>query len=160
VASKKRRPALSRKRYYRQLHAMREPKWSAKSILKILIALFVLALSVFLIQIILGGQSNEARIPVTPTSPSEAPFILEFPQKALWKNYVTVSAEAAPGTTCDLLYIPPSGDTREMSSVADEDGKCSWRWKIEETDGKGNGRLIITIDGKSETHFIEIRRSF
>jgi hypothetical protein len=95
-----------------------------------------------------------------PTNTPESDFVLDIPQKALWRNYLIISAEAAPGTTCNLLYIPPSGNSQELSSVADENGKCTWRWKIEETDGKGNARLIFTINGKSETHFIEIRRSF
>lgn len=131
-----------------------------KSILVILFTLIVLTVSIFIVQMAWNEQENISQTPATPTEPPQAEFVLQIPQKALWRNYVHVSAEAAPGTTCDLLYIPPSGNTQEISSVADENGKCTWRWKIEETDGKGNGRLIITIDGKSETHFIEIRSSF
>jgi len=95
-----------------------------------------------------------------PTDTPSVNFILQIPQKALWNNYVLVSAEATPGTTCDLLYIPPSGDSQEMPSVADAKGQCAWKWKIEASQGKGNGRLIFTINGKSETHFFEIRSSF
>ncbi|MGB7876850.1 MAG: hypothetical protein WBL25_20895 [Anaerolineales bacterium] len=133
---------------------------SVKSVLKFLTTLFVVALSIFLILIVLGDQSNGFQPLLTPTETPEVGFVLQIPQKALWKNYVTVSAEEAPGTVCTLLYIPPSGDTQEMSSVADENGQCTWRWKVDESQGKGNGRLIITIDGKSETHFFEIRSSF
>jgi hypothetical protein len=47
-----------------------------------------------------------------------------------------------------------------MDITADSDGLCKWQWKIEEADGKGSGRLIFTIDGVSETHFIEVRSAF
>jgi hypothetical protein len=124
------------------------------------ISLLSLAVIALLLWLIRTEQRFAAQaIPTTPPSP-EIGFTLEIPQKALWNNYLHVSAETTPGTHCDLMYIPPSGDTQEISTVADENGQCTWRWKIEETDGKGNGRLIFTIDGKSETHFIEIRRSF
>jgi hypothetical protein len=52
------------------------------------------------------------------------------------------------------------GKTQEMDTVANENGLCEWRWKISEEEGKGPGRLIFTINGTSETHFIEVRRSF
>jgi hypothetical protein len=120
----------------------------------------LLALGIFFTRTIWDVIFTAPQTPVTLTSTPEAEFALEIPQKALWRNYVHVSAEATPGTTCDLLYIPPSGDSQELNSVADENGKCTWKWKIEETDGKGNARLIFTIDRRSETHFIEIRRSF
>lgn len=133
----------------------------AKPVLNILLVLFALTAIALLIWLIRGEQRRSLQSTTVSTpSPEETSFRLEIPQKALWKNYVHVSAETTPGTTCELLYIPPSGDTQEMASVADENGECSWRWKVEETDGKGNGRLIFTIDGKSETHFIEIRSSF
>ena len=133
---------------------------SAKNALRILIALLVLAASIFILQIILRGDITAPQTPITPTGTPEVGFNVDNPLKALWKNYFTVSVEATPGTVCDLLYVPPMGESQEMSSVADENGKCTWRWKIEQEHGKGNGRLIITIDGKSETHFFEIRSSF
>ena len=133
---------------------------STKSALKILTVLLVGVVSIFLIQIVLRGNLNAPPTTVTPTDTPEADFTVDIPQKALWQNYFNVSAEAAPGTACDLLYVPPAGESQEMSSVADEDGQCTRRWKIEESQGKGNGRLIITINGKSETHFFEIRSSF
>ena len=128
--------------------------------LKILAVPLVIAISVFIIQIVLSGKQTASQTPITPTDTPEASLIVQFPQKALWNNYFTVVAKAAPGTTCELLYVPPASESQEMSSVADENGQCIWRWKIDESQGKGNGRLIITIDGKSETHFFEIRSSF
>ena len=122
--------------------------------------MLVLALSFALIQTLLGRQTHASQSLVVFTGTPETSFTVDIPQKALWNNYFHVSAQAPQGTTCDLLYVPPKGQSQEMSSVADEDGQCTWRWKIEESQGKGNGRLIITINGKSETHFFEIRRSF
>ncbi|MBL8078974.1 MAG: hypothetical protein JNM55_13500 [Anaerolineales bacterium] len=85
---------------------------------------------------------------------------MHIPEKALWNNYLHISAETSAGTSCRLTYIPPMGTTHEMDTIADESGLCSWRFKISEEEGKGPGRLIFTINGTSETHFIEIRRSF
>jgi len=140
---------------------MHKSKQPSKGISIILTALLIVTLVTILALVKWERLLNISQSPITSSNtPEVRSFSLQIPQKALWKNYVTISAEVAPGTICDLLYIPPSGNTQELSSVGDENGKCSWRWKIEETDGKGNGRLIITIDGKSETHFIEIRSSF
>jgi hypothetical protein len=87
-------------------------------------------------------------------------FAVNIPQKALLENYLTVSAEAAPGTDCRLTFIAPSGETQEMDTIADEGGLCEWRWKLTAAVGKGDGRLIFTINGLSDTHFIQIFASF
>jgi hypothetical protein len=139
---------------------MQKPMRSAKNVFKILITLLVIAVSILVIQAASREKYSTTQAMIIATNTSETGLILEIPQKALWRNYVRVSAETKPGSLCELLYVPPSGVMQEFSSVADENGKCAWKWKIEEKDGKGNGRLIFTIDGKSETHFIEIRRSF
>jgi hypothetical protein len=98
--------------------------------------------------------------PSTPTVSPKKNLAVTVPQKALWRNYVEVSAEATPGTSCELIYVPPLGKTHQTATTADASGLCTWTWKIDETEGKGNGRLIFTIDGISETHFIEIRSAF
>lgn len=139
---------------------MREPIKTTKNILKYLAVMLVLTLGISLIQVILREEQYASQTPVMPTGTPEVSFHADIPQKALWQNYFYVSANAPPGTTCDLLYIPPAGESQEMSSVANEDGQCKWRWKIDKSQGKGNGRLILTIDGRSETHFFEIRSSF
>jgi hypothetical protein len=139
---------------------MRDSTKPDKRIIKKLSAFFIVILGITFIWIVLSEQSNALQTPATPTAIPGIGFVLQIPQKALWKNYVTVSAEANPGTICELLYVPPSGQAQQMDSLADATGKCIWRWKIDESHGKGNGRLIFTIDGKSETHFIEIRSSF
>ena len=73
---------------------------------------------------------------------------------------MVVSVGASPRTNCRLTYVPPSGEVQVMDIMADINGLCEWRWKIEEAQGKGSGRLIFTIDGISETHFMEIRSAF
>ena len=135
---------------------------------KISIAFLVLTIVAFLAWAVLRGQAHSPQPPNTsttqlPSTPTVVPrphFVLNIPQKALMKNYVTVSAEAPPGTKCELTYIPPSGNIHQTDTIADTSGLCVWNWRVEESEGKGNGRLIFTIGGISETHFIEIRSSF
>jgi len=94
------------------------------------------------------------------TPQNDKGFTVTIPQKALHKNRVTVSVEAAPGTDCELTYISPLGDMSVMDTITNTSGICSWTWRVDETRGKGSGRLIFTIEGVSETHFIEVRSSF
>jgi len=89
-----------------------------------------------------------------------ADFVVHIPQKALLKNYLNISAEAAPGTICTLTYIPPSGESLQMDVTANSSGLCEWRWKIEESHRAGDARLIFTINGQSDTHFIQIFAEF
>lgn len=125
-----------------------------------LIILLITVLLIFAPRVVFQSQSIAPKTTSTATAQAKLSFDLEIPQKALFKNTVTVSARVAPGTSCELTYISPAGDMSIMNTTADEDGKCIWRWKIDETQGKGNGRLIFTIESVSETHFIEIRSSF
>jgi hypothetical protein len=111
-------------------------------------------------------QKSEAAViiqpSIAPTLPSfeDADFAVTLPDKALIKNYLTVSLDTNPGTACKLTFIAPSGTSREMETIADAGGLCEWRWKLEESYGEGHGRLIFTINGVSDTHFINIRKGF
>lgn len=106
-------------------------------------------------------RSNQPEPPTPAATPNPyGDFKVQIPDKALIKNYLTVSLETAPGTACSLTFIPPSGAVREMEAIADANGFCEWRWKIEENVGRGHGRLIFTVNGVSDTHFIEIRPGF
>jgi hypothetical protein len=124
------------------------------------IAILILIFAAFLAWLFLRGQSHSSQPPSTPTLAPDTGFVVNIPQKALMKNYVTVSAEAISGTKCELTYIPPSGDIHQTDAIAGTSGLCVWKWKVEESEGKGNGRLIFTIGDISETHFIEIRSGF
>lgn len=97
---------------------------------------------------------------VTPSPTSEPNFEVTIPSKALLKNYVTVSVKAEIGTSCNLIFIPASGDMQSMDTIADETGECIWRWKLEESYKKGTARLIFTINGISQTHFLQILENF
>ena len=122
-----------------------------------------LLLAILVVCVILVAVQFQIEIPLSseaPTAQSSKRFAVNIPQKALFRNYVAISIEAAPGTLCDLTYISPSGDMSQMSTTANASGLCSWRWKVDDTKGEGTGRLVFTIDGVSETHFIEIRSSF
>jgi len=127
---------------------------------KFLITLLLLIFVTFSAWAVLRGQSKSSQPPITPTITPNPGFVLNIPQKALMKNYVTVSAEAPPGTKCELIYVPPSGATHQTDTIADASGQCVWKWKVEESEGKGDGRLIFTIGNSSETHFIEIHSGF
>ena len=127
---------------------------------KILITLLLLIFVTFSAWAVLRGQSHPAQPQNTPTVTPNPDFVLNIPQKALMKNYVTVSAEAPPGTKCELIYVPPSGATHQTDTTADASGLCVWKWKVEESEGKGDGRLIFTIGDISETHFIQIFSNF
>jgi hypothetical protein len=136
-----------------------------RSTRKALLALLILAITTFLGWAVFrkqpaSSQPTTSTLPSTPTVPPQKSLVVTIPQKALWRNYVEVSAETAPGTSCELIYVPPLGKTHQTATTADASGLCMWTWKIDETEGKGNGRLIFTIDGISETHFIEIRSAF
>jgi hypothetical protein len=132
------------------------------------IVLLVMTCTAFLAWVVPRGQSNSFPPPNTPTvQPSNTPtaipdkeLVLHIPQKALIKNYVTVSAEAPVGTSCELIYVSPSGETRQTTVTADASGLCTWKWKIGEAEGKGDGRLIFTVGDITETHFIQILSSF
>ena len=124
---------------------------------------FVLLLIIALVLIILATFQSHKKLPNPPSSPTTLygkGFLVQIPQKALFKNYVTVSVEVESGTSCELTLISPSGDISQMETTAGVNGLCIWKWKVDETKGKGNARLIFTIEGISETHFIEILSSF
>lgn len=122
--------------------------------LKSLITLLLLGATAFTVSIVWHKEA-------LPIESTPAPhFKVTIPQKAILKNYVTVSVEAPQGTLCELTFIPASGETQVMNTIANANGLCEWRWKLEESYGKGNARLIFTINGVSDTHFIEIRSNF
>lgn len=101
---------------------------------------------------------HQEALPIEPTPVPH--FNVTIPQKALLKNYVTVSVEAPEGTACELTFIPASGETQVMDTIANANGVCEWRWKLEESYGKGNAHLIFTINGVSDTHFLEVLSGF
>jgi hypothetical protein len=130
---------------------------------KFQLVLFVFFPAIILLlaaRVVHQGQPPELLPTTTPTKNPYGDFKVNIPDKALLKNYVVVSLETTPGTICQLTYVPPNGEIHITTVTADADGICEWRWKLEEAEGKGHGRLIFTIDGVSDTHFIEIRASF
>jgi hypothetical protein len=121
--------------------------------------LLLLIFSIAIVWVLLHRSGN-LPAPTPATTSPYADFTVHIPQKALLKNYLVVSLEAAPGTNCKLTYVPPSGEIQEMNTIANEDGLCKWRWKIDEAHGAGDGRLIFTVDGASDTHYIQIFAEF
>ena len=127
---------------------------------KILIVLLAMIFVSFLACTVLPGRSNSPQPPATSTVTPEVEFVSTFPLKTFWGNYLAVSVEAIPGANCKLTYMSPSGALHEVEAIANESGLCEGRWKIEEAEGKGAGRLNFSIGDFSETHFIEVRSSF
>ena len=123
--------------------------------------LVVLLFSAFTLLLSACASSKSETIP-TPiaTKNPYADFNVHIPQKALLRNYLNVAVEAEPGTACTLTYVPPSGESMQMEAIADSDGLCEWRWKIEESHRAGDARLIFTINGASDTHYIQIFKEF
>jgi len=97
---------------------------------------------------------------ITPSPTLEPKFEVTIPSKGLLKNYVTVSVKAETGTSCNLIFIPASGEMLDLDTIADENGDCVWRWKLEESYKKGTARLIFTINGISDTRFLQILENF
>jgi len=129
-----------------------------KTILGVTLTLMFIALIAW--GSLLGRSKPAQSTKIPPTETPLVSFSVHIPEKALWKNYLNVSAEAATGTSCRLTYVPPMGTTQQMDTTAAENGLCAWRFKISAEEGKGPGRLIFTINGTSETHFIEVRSNF
>lgn len=117
----------------------------------------LIILTIFIIQ---NRDNNPSSPSIEPTLSPYADFNVHIPQKALLRNYINVAVEAEPGTACTLTYVPPSGESMQMETVADSNGLCEWRWKIEESHRAGDARLIFTINGLSDTHFIQIFKEF
>jgi hypothetical protein len=128
---------------------------------RLVLFIFLPAILLLLTARVIHQERNRESLPTaTLLLFLDADYAVTIPDKALIKNYLTVSLATDPGTKCKLTFIPPSGGMQEMDTVADADGVCEWRWKLEESYGKGHGRLIFTINGISDTHFIDIRAGF
>ncbi len=117
----------------------------------------LIILSIFLFQNI---ERTSSTPPSEPTLSPYADFNVHIPQKALLKNYINVAVEAEPGTECTLTYVPPMGESMQMETTAKSNGLCEWRWQIKESDTQGHARLIFTINGLSDTHFLQIFNEF
>lgn len=122
--------------------------------------LIILAFSIFNSKLTTRKKETENTPATIPSSTSQPNFEVTIPSKALLKNYVTVSVKAETGTSCNLIFIPASGETLDMNTIAGKNGECVWRWKLEESYKKGTARLIFTINQISETHFLQILESF
>jgi hypothetical protein len=127
---------------------------------KLIISLLLIFLALTVWGTILMKPMPTQLTQIVPSETSFPPFKVNIPDKALWRNYLHVSVEAPTGTSCRLTYIAPMGATQLLDETANESGLCEWRLKISEEEGKGHSRLIFTINGVSETHFIDVRDSF
>lgn len=113
-----------------------------------------------LILLIIFLDNDPTSLSSEPTLSPYGDFNVHIPQKGLLKNYINVAVEAEPGTECTLTYVPPMGESMQMETTAKSNGLCEWRWKIKESDTQGHARLIFTINGLSDTHFLQIFNEF
>ncbi|MBE0672306.1 MAG: hypothetical protein IH588_17160 [Anaerolineales bacterium] len=60
---------------------------------RVIITLLAVSFVAFSAWTVLRGRSNYSRPPATPTATPEAEFILNYPSKTFWGNYVTASVE-------------------------------------------------------------------
>ncbi len=97
---------------------------------RVLIALLVVTSVAFSAWMVLQGRSNYSQPPAIPTATPKAEFVLKYPSKTFWGNYVTASVEAPPGTDCKLTYMSPAGVMHEIVTTANDSGVCEGRWKI------------------------------
>ena len=126
---------------------------------KFRLVLFLFSVFTLLLSACASSKSEAIPTPI-PTKNIYGDFNVHIPQKALLKNYINVAVEAEPGTECTLTYIPPMGESMQMETTAKSNGLCEWRWQIKETDTQGHARLIFTINGLSDTHFLQIFNEF
>ena len=91
-------------------------------------------------------------------------FTVHIPQRGYMRSKTTIEVEAPPDTECELIFISPSGEDSQQAGLgattADENGRCTWNFVIEEAERKYDARLLIYVDGVSETHFMEIRKAY
>jgi len=76
-------------------------------------------------------------------------------------EFASVTIHTAAGTLCDLAYETPVGTESESddlkAKVADNDGLCSWTWRIAAQTIPGTGTLTITANGVTESYAIVIK---
>ena len=102
--------------------------------------------------------------PPTVAIPTETGFAVTIPQRGYMRSKTTISVEAVPGAVCELIFISSNGGHSNAEGLglttANEMGLCSWSFVIEEAERKYDARLLIYVDGVSETHFMEIRKGY
>ena len=76
-------------------------------------------------------------------------------------GFASVTIHTAAGALCDLTYETPVGTESESddlkAKVADNDGLCSWTWRITAQTKPGTGTLTITANGVTESYAIVIK---
>jgi len=132
-----------------------------RSTLKVLLALLLIVAVVYFSVRIFYPQNQNPVTPKASTDVADTGLSVKIPQRVYENSKVTVSVEAGPGANCDLSYITPAGTLSEASGLgqttAGSDGLCSWSWIVDRISRPGSGRVIIKIEGATETHFFEVR---
>ncbi len=76
-------------------------------------------------------------------------------------GFASVTIQTAAGALCDLTYKTPAGTESESDDLkaktADDDGLCTWTWRITAQTIPGTGTLTITANSVTESYAIVIK---
>jgi hypothetical protein len=97
-----------------------------------------------------GASASPAGSP----GPSPVVSILSVNSPVHLGETVTLTAQAAPGVTCSIEYVHPSGKTSTepqlIPKAVGSDGTVSWSWPISPgTKPLGTGTVSVTCPGAS-----------
>ncbi len=100
-------------------------------------------------------------IPTDTPTPTPGPFqFIQLPKQIRVGNDVTVNLQAPPGAVCFLEFYTPDGNLSTAKglgqAVANSQGRCSWEWHVSGNTGAGGGKLVISMNGITETHEVEV----
>jgi hypothetical protein len=86
--------------------------------------------------------------------------LIYIDKTAYINGFATATIRTQPGTQCKLTFILPSGRESTVdgvgTTIANEDGYCSWYWEIRFNVKPGRGAVIITAGGQTEIYSITI----
>jgi len=72
----------------------------------------------------------------------------------------TVLVRTAPGATCGITYLTPSGSSSHADGLeqhqADEAGEVAWSWRIGPSTRRGTGQVTVNCDGAVATEALPI----
>jgi hypothetical protein len=100
-------------------------------------------------------------VPTDTPTPTPGPFqFAQLPAEIKVGSDVTVSLQAPPGAVCLLEFYTPDGNRSTAKglgqTVANSQGRCSWEWHVSGNTGAGGGRLVVSMNGITETHEVEV----
>ena len=111
-------------------------------------------------------QSNEivAVIPVVPDEPPPETTTEQVPEAGIQVTTLSspvaqganasISIKTAPGATCHITVYYKSGPSEAAGlepKTSDQNGNCSWTWKVGTRTTPGDWKIVISVDGVGQT---------